>query len=1114
MSNKRFSQTGGGFFLLLFFLSLVSSARAGLEVSNISPNHGPRGGDTVLTIHGEGFSSRTKASLWGGGIYRKGSHLTQGSANALSSNGSYCYVACGTDGEPSGYGLQIFNVQDTTAPQSVAFFPLSHKVNDVFVFGNYAYLAASGSGLQILDLHNPTAPSLVSTMTLPKGKAHKIAILASYLYLAAENGGLMIIDIHNPQQPTLLSSYAQPIGSYVLDVVVEGNYVYCAKGWGGLEIVDISDPMNQHSLATYNSGYFVNGLYKYQNNLYLAEMENGVEIIDIANPSDPVKRSRLTTPGLVHRVAIQGSFLYVADDYRGVEIFNHDPQACTMVGFLATPGWAVDLQVVNDLIFVADAHAGLQILDAVNPRNPTIISIIDLLEGSVGLQVNGLYLQEDYAYLFSKSYSSEDNWLKIIDIADPRSPQVRGKTLNIGPNPEDMVVAWDYAYVVDGESGLQVFNVAYKQSPQRVSFTDTDTSGGQGIFLDNNKLFLADSLSNGRAAVKIFSLDTKRLPVLEGKCSLTNSEASAEAIWPVGDYAIMAAGSLGFEIFDLHTLHSPTSLVQVTLPGYQQDLASFGPFAYLADKAGWIKSFNISNITNPYLSGSCKITDEPRSLALGGNHLYVAEGSSGVEIIDIGDEAHPMTVASLSTLTPAEKIAANGDYIYVAIENGIMVLEAIKACPEVTFLDHNTLRVRTPSGLSSGTYHLTVADPNGQIFVWPNSFTVEANRPPTITIKALLPQGLSIEPGQSVISVAEGQELKLILEGIDPDGDHLTYSVSWLPSGASLNGNLFTWKPGYNDTGIHPDIQFMAADGEFIDQQSFDIYVSDDLLNANLELWPIGNKEVGEGLNLSISLSAEYTGNDSIVFSAVPIPEGASLTYGASQTEAFFSWTPRYDQAGLYSICFTVAEEYDSLVKSETIQITVQNRDSMVKLEGPNSIDSQEGKAIAFFLEAMNFSGGNSQAIQISLLDAPVGATFQMLSQTQEKVRGLFLWTPTFSQAGEYNILFRAFDQQMNETQKSMIVRIADTPNSLSVDFQAGTNQWIIPAGRANYSSFDFLEELGQDKIFSLRAYDWHLRLKYSTYWFFGRPGGDDFPMDQSLLGMVDLKQAVFFSWP
>jgi hypothetical protein len=78
---------------------------------------------------------------------------------------------------------------------------------------------------------------------------------------------------------------------------------------------------------------------------------------------------------------------------------------------------------------------------------------------------------------------------------------------------------------------------------------------------------------------------------------------------------------------------------------------------------------------------------------------------------------------------------------------------------------------------------------------------------------------------------------------------------------------------------------------------------------------------VKAGKTLAFSLSATDPDNDFLVYSASNLPPGATF----DSLTGVFSWTPGYDQAGIYNVHFEVSD--GSLSDSEDITITVYDAD-------------------------------------------------------------------------------------------------------------------------------------------------------------------------------------------
>ena len=87
--------------------------------------------------------------------------------------------------------------------------------------------------------------------------------------------------------------------------------------------------------------------------------------------------------------------------------------------------------------------------------------------------------------------------------------------------------------------------------------------------------------------------------------------------------------------------------------------------------------------------------------------------------------------------------------------------------------------------------------------------------------------------------------------------------------------------------------------------------------SPNLDL--IENKQMDEGKLLIFTISASDPGDDPLHFSTSTLPQGAFFDANAK----IFTWTPEFDQAGVYGVTFSVSD--GELVDSQTISITINN---------------------------------------------------------------------------------------------------------------------------------------------------------------------------------------------
>jgi hypothetical protein len=118
--------------------------------------------------------------------------------------------------------------------------------NDIFLSGDYAFIANGFSGLQVVDISDPENPILIGSLYEP-ANFKNIHIQGNYAYLAGDSSidhahmQMIIVNINNPANPQLISSY-RSFGPHLYDLFVHGDYVYLARGIWDLDIVNVSNP--------------------------------------------------------------------------------------------------------------------------------------------------------------------------------------------------------------------------------------------------------------------------------------------------------------------------------------------------------------------------------------------------------------------------------------------------------------------------------------------------------------------------------------------------------------------------------------------------------------------------------------------------------------------------------------------------------------------------------------------------------------------------------------------------------------------------------------------------------------------------------------------------------
>jgi Putative Ig domain. len=248
--------------------------------------------------------------------------------------------------------------------------------------------------------------------------------------------------------------------------------------------------------------------------------------------------------------------------------------------------------------------------------------------------------------------------------------------------------------------------------------------------------------------------------------------------------------------------------------------------------------------------------------------------------------------------------------------------------------------------------------------------------------------------------VNENSELLFSISGSDPDGDDLTYYATGLPSGAmfDVNTRQFRWTPGYEDSATY-DVTFTVSDGSLSDSETIEIAVNN--VNRVPVLDSIGNKVASEGSELSFTISGSDADSDKITYSANGLPSGSSFNVNTHK----FSWTPTFEDSGVYSVTFTISD--GSLSDSETISISVGSVNRAPEMNPIGDKTVSEGSELNFIVTG---SDPDSDSLKYSVSNLPSGAEFD--TATHE-----FTWTPDYEDSNTYSVTFTVSDGSLSDSE-------------------------------------------------------------------------------------------------
>ncbi|HOH54334.1 MAG TPA: fibronectin type III domain-containing protein, partial [Fervidobacterium sp.] len=318
-------------------------------------------------------------------------------------------------------GLAVYNLSDPSVPILLALVEMKNAQN-VFRYGNYAYVANGESGITIVDITYPEFSAKVGSYDTP-GFAYSVYVKDNIAYVADGEKGLVIIDVSNVQKPNQLSIIDTP--GLACGIYVQDNYAYIADEKNGLVTIDITDPKKPKQVGMIDTPGLARGVYVEDKYAYVTDGEKGLAIIDVSNPAKPTIISQPDTQGTAYNVFVYNKYAYVADGNGGIAVFDVSNSAKPVqVGLYITYD-ARSVYVQREYVYIADVKNGLVVVKANKIGNLYQVGRYD----TAGYAYN-VYVQGNYAYV-----ADYNNGLVIIDISNPKSPVQVGRYYTAGNAP-------------------------------------------------------------------------------------------------------------------------------------------------------------------------------------------------------------------------------------------------------------------------------------------------------------------------------------------------------------------------------------------------------------------------------------------------------------------------------------------------------------------------------------------------------------------------------------------------------------------------------------------------------------------------------------------------------
>jgi hypothetical protein len=275
------------------------------------------------------------------------------------------------------------------------------------------------------------------------------------------------------------------------------------------------------------------------------------------------------------------------------------------------------------------------IIDVGNPKNPEVLSTTVLQANMIG---DAIEVQGNYAYIMAYQNQNVDPFFEMLiyNVSNPTSPVLVGNT---APYTSTSYLGWggftvqgDYAYVADDGSyndGFQIIDISNPANPFLVNSTAVEGGNAQSLVVSGSFLYVTSYGGSSGGYFQVFNVANPHSPVLENGTGLVLPFANSEGITMKGNYVIIDDDGEPGEIIAIN-ISNPTNPVIVSslLTGGAafNNLISEGNYLYASDEVNFgIYVFDITNINNITTIGS--INDDggaPCYVSVQGNYVYAA----------------------------------------------------------------------------------------------------------------------------------------------------------------------------------------------------------------------------------------------------------------------------------------------------------------------------------------------------------------------------------------------------------------------------------------------------------------------------------------------------------
>ncbi len=537
---------------------------------------------------------------------------------SLAADGDYIYMGVG--GELPGIMSKI-HVIDVSVPSNPTVVS-SALANDwprgMEVVGDLLFVACNGDGLRIFTLAYPGSLIQIGQNWIP-GYSHDVAVYGNHAYVTKliPSDDIAILDIEDPTAPVVIAGL--PIPEQSLECLVADSHLYVAAGDAGLRVYSLAVPELPEQVGDLLLDLFAptQNIEIVGTTLFATGSYYSMYVIDISVPSSATVLSILETGHHSTDVSASADYCFISERAYGVHSYDVNPGVFPeILASASTPWYPLDIESVGTTAYVIASH-GLMILDVTGPG--TYDELAALSMGPAVAHEGNIVVNDGFAYTTSGSFGGDPDsvWVRVLDVADPGDPVLRGEAKFYA----------NYIYDIDYANG-HLF-VANSWNTRIIDVNDPDNplvvgsiSGIANEIDIHGELLFAARRSGG---LGIYDITTPAAPVLVG------SYEASQATGVLVDVQLVYLTTVdeGLILIDTWNPADPMLITYMDAPRFMNKLIKFGDNLYAHDN-GYMTIYAVHNSSQLTFLGAVSAPDDIGGFAGFPDFIVGASGNSGL----------------------------------------------------------------------------------------------------------------------------------------------------------------------------------------------------------------------------------------------------------------------------------------------------------------------------------------------------------------------------------------------------------------------------------------------------------------------------------------------------